>query len=245
MIDGPMSVRRNRPPRMNFSFVPLITALLPAIGVHVSYLLAAQFGHVPWCFPYIDSCTSISAVGRESPESHIFRASIIPTAIFMMVYWRLSCEWLRTLGSHMTNRNRVMLYLGLAASIGLILYATVLGSVGQEFRVQRRIGVTIFYICTFVAQFLMTGQLAALVKSQPSVIPVRIFRLLAWICVAVSLAGLTSLSLWAFYDGHNRVDDAFEWVLTLLLQLHIFVTYFAWRDSGFRASFTISGRRER
>ncbi len=97
MIDGPMSVRRNRSARMNFSFVPLITALLPAIGVHVSYLLAAQFGHVPWCFPYIDSCTSISAVGRESPESYIFRASIIPTAIFMMVYWRLSREWLRTL----------------------------------------------------------------------------------------------------------------------------------------------------
>jgi hypothetical protein len=230
---------------MSLSFVPLITALLPAIGVHVSYLLAAQFGHVPWCFPYIDSCTSISAVGRESPESYIFRATIIPTAVFMMVYWRLSFEWLRTLGSHMTTWNRVMLYLGLAASIGLILYATVLGSVGQEFRVQRRVGVTIFYICTFVAQFLMTGQLAALVKSQPSVIPVRISRLLAWICAAVALLGLTSLSLWAFYDGHNRVDDAFEWVLTLLLQLHILVTYFAWRDSGFRASFAVSGRRER
>ena len=55
----------------------------------------------------------------------------------------------------------------------------------------------------------------------------------------------SSLSLWAFYDGHDRIDDAFEWVLTLLLQLHIFVTYFAWKDSGFRASFTVSGRRER
>ncbi len=180
---------------MNFNFVPLITALLPAIGVHVSYVLAAQFGHVPWCFPYIDSCTSISAVGRESPENYIFRASIIPTAIFMMVYWRLSCEWLRTLGSHMTNWNRVMLYLGLAASIGLILYATVLGSIGQEFHVQRRVGVTIFYICTFVAQVLMTGQLAALVKSQPSVIPVRISRLLAWICVVVALLGLTRIKV--------------------------------------------------
>ncbi len=230
---------------MNFSFVPLITALLPAIGVHVSYLLAVQFGHVPWCFPYIDSCTSISAVGRESPESHIFRASIIPTAIFMMVYWRLSCEWLRTLGSHMTNLNRVMLYLGLAASIGLIIYATVLGSVGQEFRVQRRIGVAIFYLCTFVAQALMTGQLAALVRSRHAAVPVRIFRLLAWICVAVALLGLISLSLWASYDGHDRIDDAFEWVLTLLLQLHIFVTYFAWKVSGFRASFTVSARRER
>ena len=230
---------------MNFNLVPLITALLPAIGVHVSYFLAAKFGHVPWCFPYIDSCTSISAVGRESPESYIFRASIIPTAIFMMVYWRLSCQWLQTLGTDTTIRNRVMFYMGLAASIGLILYATVLGSVGQEFHVQRRIGVTIFYICTFVAQVLMTAQLAALVKSQSSVIPARIFRILVWICVTVAVLGLASLSLWAFYDRHDRVDDAFEWVLTLLIQLHIFITYFAWRDSGFSASFTVSARPQR
>ena len=144
----------------------------------------------------------------------------------------------------MTNWNRGMLSLGLAASIGLILYATVLGSIGQEFRIQRRIGVTIFYICIFVAQVLMTGQLAALVKSQSSVILVRISRLLAWICVTFALLWLTSLSLWAFYDGYSKIDDAFELVLTLLIQLHIFVTYFAWRDSGFRASFTASGRRE-
>ena len=204
-----------------------------------------MFGHVPWCFPYIDSCTSISAVGRESPESYIFRASVIPTAIFMMVYWRLSCEWLQTLGSDMTIRNRVMFYLGLAASIGLILYATVLGSVGQEFYVQRRIGVTIFYICTFLAQILMTWQLGALVNSRSFVIAARIFRILVWICVTVALLGLVSLFLWAFYDGHDRVDDAFEWVLTLLIQLHIFITYFAWRDSGFSASFTVSARLQK
>ena len=230
---------------MNFNSVPLIAALLPAIGVHASYLLAAQLGHVPWCVPYIDSCTSISAAGRVDPGSYIFRVSIIPGAIFMMVYWRLSCEWLRALGSHMTNRNRVMWYLGLAASIGLILYAMVLGSAGQEFRVQRRIGVTVFYICTFVAQVLMTGQLAALVKSQSSVIPIRTFRILALICVTVALLALTSICLWAFYDGYDRIEGAFAWVLLLLLQVHIFVTYFAWRDSGFKANFTVSGQRER
>lgn len=221
---------------MTFGFVPLITALLPAIGIHVAYVLAAQAGHVPWCFPYMESCTSISRVGRLSPENYVFRATIIPTAVFMMVYWRLCFHWLRALGSRWTNTNRVMLCLGLAASLGLILYATVLGSIGPEFRLQRRIGVTTFYICTFVAQFILTGQLRAVVKSGSS-------AFLAGICVTVAVLGLTSLALWAFTDGYARVDDAFEWVLTALLQLHIFTTWFAWRDSGFKASFSVAGRR--
>ncbi len=142
----------------------------------------------------------------------------------------------------MAKRNRAMLVLGLAAGIGLIVYATVLGEIGPEFRVQRRIGVSIFYICTFAAQALMTIQLAALVKSQPAVIPVRLYRVLAWLCAAVAGLGLANFALWAFYERHDRIDDAFEWVVTLLIQLHIFTTFFAWRQSGFRASFTTSGR---
>ena len=85
---------------MKLNFIPVITAVVPAVAVHVCYLLAAQSGHVPWCFPYIDSCTSISAVGRKSPESHLFRATIIPTAVFMMIYWRLNYEWFKTLNTH-------------------------------------------------------------------------------------------------------------------------------------------------
>ncbi len=111
---------------MNLNFIPVITAMVPAVAVHVCYLLAAQSGHVPWCFPYIDSCTSISAVGRKSPESHLFRATIIPTAVFMMMYWRLNYEWFKTLNTRTPIRNRSMLYCGIIASIGVILYAAVL-----------------------------------------------------------------------------------------------------------------------
>ena len=37
---------------MRLNFIPLVTALLPAVGVHISHLLAAYLGHVSWCFPY-------------------------------------------------------------------------------------------------------------------------------------------------------------------------------------------------
>ena len=83
---------------MRLNFIPLATALLPAVGVHISHLMAAYLGHVSWCFPYFPDCVSISATGRHSPESFVFRAAIMPTAVFMMIYWKLSAEWLKTLG---------------------------------------------------------------------------------------------------------------------------------------------------
>ncbi len=225
---------------MNLSFVPLISAILPGVAVHLCYLLAAYFGHVPWCFPYIDSCTSISAVGRVSPESYVFRASIIPTAVVMIVYWKLSYEWLKIICRRMPNGNRAMFCLGVVACVGLILYATVLGSIGEMYHLQRRIGVTLFYVSTFLAQAIMTGQIAFVVKAQPLLISKRTYRGLLTICIVIASLVIISLLLGAFYEGYSRIDDAFEWTLTLLIMLHVGVTYFAWKDSGFKASFKVS-----
>ncbi len=225
---------------MNLSFVPLISAMLPGVAVHLCYLLAAYLGHVPWCFPYIDGCTSISATGRVSPENYIFRAAMIPTAVVMIVYWKLSYDWLKTIGSRMSKGNRVMLCLGVIACLGLIVYTTVLGSIGEIYRLQRRIGITLFYISTFLAQLIMTGQIAFAVKARPSLISAGTYRSLLAICAAISTLGIISLLLWAFYKEYYRIEDAFEWTLTLLILLHFFTTYFAWRDSGFKASFKVS-----
>ena len=75
---------------MSLNFLPLLTALLPALAINFCYLLAASQGHVPWCIPYLEGCTSISATGRQAPESYLFRALIIPTAVLLVFYWRLS-----------------------------------------------------------------------------------------------------------------------------------------------------------
>ena len=225
---------------MNLNFIPVITAVVPAVAVHVSYLLAAQMGHVPWCFPYIDSCTSISAVGRNSPESHVFRAAIIPTGVFMMIYWRLSYEWFKTLNTRMPIRNRSMLYCGIIASIGVILYATVLGSIGPEYHLQRRLGVTTFYIFTFLAQLLLTLQIGGVAKRRPAPVSARVYRCLVAICAMVPILGLANMLSWALYRENGSIDHAIAWTVTLFILGYFFVTYFAWKQSGFQARFTVT-----
>jgi hypothetical protein len=60
--------------------------------------LAYAAGLMPWCIPYIDSCTSISATGREPPAFFVFKALMIPAAMLLMAYWLLNARWLRQLG---------------------------------------------------------------------------------------------------------------------------------------------------
>jgi len=228
---------------MKLKAIPLATALLPAVAVHVCYLLAANQGHVSWCFPYFPDCVSISATVRHSPESVVFRAAIILTAVLMMIYWRLSLEWLKALGTHMVRLNRAMVWLGMTAALGLFVYSSLLGEVGDLYRQQRRIGMILFYIFTYPAQLLMTVQIASVVRTQGVPMSVSTYRSLVAICAAVAILGAISLLSWAFYDDYRRYEDAFEWGLTLLLLGHTFITHFAWRESGFQARFMIPKKR--
>ena len=82
---------------MNVRLIPIMAALLPFLAVHGSYLVAASYGQVDWCVPYIDSCTSISATGRKPPASYLFRALMLPSAMIMMCYWWFNYSWLSSL----------------------------------------------------------------------------------------------------------------------------------------------------
>ncbi len=90
---------------MRLTSIPLITALLAAIAIHFSYVVAAEAGHVPWCVPYVDSCSSISAAGRQGTERFIFRVMMMPAAVLMLLYWVLNRQWLKALGSPWRRAN--------------------------------------------------------------------------------------------------------------------------------------------
>ena len=45
--------------------IPLIIGTCPILLFHVTHFLSFQEGCLPWCIPYWDSCTSISATGRS------------------------------------------------------------------------------------------------------------------------------------------------------------------------------------
>ena len=143
----------------------------------------------------------------------------------------------------MVRLNRAMVWFGMTAALGLFVYSSLLGEVGDLYRQQRRIGMILFYISTYLAQLLMTVQIASVVRTQGVPMSVSTSRSLVAICGAVSILGAISLLSWAIYDDYRRYEDAFEWGLTLLLLGHTFTTHFAWRESGFQAQFMIPKKR--
>jgi hypothetical protein len=223
---------------INVRPIALWAALLPFLAVNLTYLLAASQGLVDWCFPYIDSCTSISATGRHPPASYLFRATMIPAALFMMAYWWLTHAWLAQVGQDSPafgrRMHRAMLILGVLACLGLIMYVTVLGEVGQAWRMQRRTGAVLFFSFTFLAQLLLVAQLRWLRRHLPRV-PAALPTAMLVNCITLLLLGVLTVILDA-WDGtwYDTVEDAFEWVLALLLQVNFLFGYLLWRRADWR-----------
>lgn len=217
---------------MNIRIVPLLAALLPFVAVHATYLVAVSSGLVEWCNPYIDSCTSISATGRKPPASYVFRATMLPSAVIMMAYWWLNHSWIASLRHSARRSNDAMLALGILACIGLILYVTVLGERGDAWATQRRVGTVLFFSFTFLAQLLFLSQLRRL--ALPGVSK-GLLRSMWAICVALLLTGLLTVALDAWDEAwYETVEDAFEWILSLMLQSNFLLGYFVWRQAGWK-----------
>ena len=212
----------------------MLAALVPFAAVHLTYLLAATTGAVDWCIPYLDSCTSISATGRKPPASYLFRATMLPTAVFMAAYWWFNRVWLdserQRAGLPVGRLGSWMLALGLLACVGLVAYVTVLGEAGDLWSRQRRIGTVLFFSFTFIAQLLLVAQLRQLRQSLSALQPVAHWMLT--ICVVLLLLGLLTVLLDAWNETwYESVEDAFEWVLSLLLQSNFLLGYFVWRQA--------------
>ncbi len=208
--------------------VCIACAVLPFVAVQLAYLISASHGVVDWCFPYTDSCTSISAAARKPPANYLFRAMMLPSAAAMMLFWWLHWYWLESLGAKARTRHS-MLALGVVACIGLIAYVTVLGEIGDVLRMQRKIGTVLFFSFTFLAQLL----LAAMLRNHGRQASTRntgerVLRL----CQIMLLIGVMSVVMeLASEDLHDSFENAIEWQLALLLQLNfLFCTRLWWRS---------------
>lgn len=224
---------------MRLFHLPLICALLPAVAVHLCFVVAATVGHIDWCNPYWADCVSISATGRSAPEAFIFRGLMIPTAISMMLYWILCFRWMQILESDWPKLNRAMLWLGLIAGGGLITYTVVLGEVGRAYYVQRRVGVVLFFSMTYIAQLILVGQLRHLAKRGRVNLGGVLTAL--WHLTRIILAtGLVSVVLGIIYQDYHRIEDAFEWALSLMLQFHFLLIAVVWWRVHFRSDLKAS-----
>lgn len=215
-------------------------ALLPLLSFHLTYLIAATAGHVEWCIPYIHSCTSISATGREPPEFFVFKALMIPAAVLIALYWFLSCQWLMQLGCRASQRRRVVWLMGALGVIGLILYSVTLGAVGDLYQLQRRVGVIAFFGFSYLGQLLITWLLYRV--DGLAIQQHRRLAVLRNLALLLLLIGLLSILLQVVApQRYDRMEDAFEWCFALLLCLYVLAVGEMWRRTDFRMALSTRG----
>ncbi len=229
--------------------IALLTGLLPFICIHLTYLVAASHGHVDWCNPYWDSCTSISATGRELPEKLIFKFIMIPAGIFAILFWWLVNHWLEAVG---LRRSRPLFLTGAIAGLFLILYVVALGE-GREYQGLRRTGIILFFSLTFVAQLLFLARAAgsirrvnaSLLMPHPAGLNELSSRVLRWqkrAAFTLLAIGIGTILLDLFYPNYDAIEDAFEWVMMLFIIAQFVSHYWLWRAVDLRIEIRSGGR---
>ena len=210
--------------------IPVLTGLLPIIAIHSTYLIAAGQGYVPWCFPYLESCTSISATGREGIAYFVFKGTMIPSACLLVIYWYLSYRWLRALGD-VGQTPFTLFVLGAIGAVFLVVYTVALGGAGDWLQLQRRIGVILYFTLTYLSQLLLIWRLFRLGMSD------RVTQGLLGLAVTSLSIGIATLILDVSIDNYDNYEDAFEWILALLIHLHFLLGWWLWRKTGFSIRF--------
>ena len=204
------------------STLPLLIGVLPMLVFHLTHLLSARAGLVPWCNPYWDSCTSISATGRDGLAFWLFKLTMLPAAALLFWYWQHAWQQLRHWSPSISAKPWLP-WIGSIAAVFLALYTLALGFEGEGFRWQRRLGSVLFFSLTYLSQLLYTWQLG---KLHP-----RLWTF-PWhlaLCLLTLAIGLLSLLLDWRLENYRDYEDAFEWVLALLLQLFFVLSYWSWR----------------
>lgn len=201
----------------------LLVALLPMLTIHLSWLVSSAQGHLDWCNPYWLDCHSVSATGRYGLAYFIFKGGMIPALVMLSLYWWLNQQWLNRLSHHHSQKLSV---LGLVASAALLVYTLSLGHVGDTFYLLRRAGVVIYLGLTFIAQLLLSAALARHITQG------KVLVRLSFATLAIALFSLLLDALPAV--DYKRMEDAFEWLLILLLNVHVLMVAWLWKTHNLR-----------
>lgn len=211
-------------PRNGMALWPLalLVTVLPALVTHLAWGLSLQAGHIPWCIPYVEGCTSISRAARHGLGNDLFRMVMLPVAALQALFWLAVAAWLRAGGARVAAS---VPWLGLLAAVFLALYATFLGSEGDIYRVLRRFGVTVYFAATYIA---LLASLRGLARARDREDPA--YRPLLVVACCMLALGVLSTATTAVVDSRelkDRIENVLEWHLGLWLSAMFLV--FAWR----------------
>ncbi len=205
---------------MMIRLLPLIVAIAPPCGVAAAYWLNIHAGVLPSCMPFLDGCTSISATGRYMPGSMVFRAVLLPHAALLAILWWFARLWLQELRPARRGANAVFLF-GLIAAIALVVYVTFLGTTQAFYEFMRRFGVYFYFLGTVLAQITLTSALPSF----------GLRRGMLAVATAPLLIGIGNLVLKVILVDTDNIENSFEWIAALLMQVWFLLLFFAWGKS--------------
>ena len=214
--------------------LPYWAAILPLVTITTTYLVAASVEHVATCIPYLAGCTSVSSTGRMAPESLVFRAGLLPTAVILMLFWH-RCAIFLELNNDTTARVPVLKMVGVLLGLSLMLYALTLGFEEGAYPRLRRIGMSGFAIGTFVAELLFIFGYKPLRRVDTA----KIWLWLIVLCAALPILDLLSeVVKWAGVEG-NSPDHVATWNAFVAASAYYLLVGITWRRHGFASDIRI------
>jgi len=216
----------------------LIITFLPLIVTNLVFVISAYEGNVPWCFPYIDGCTTISAAGRSGSSIFVFRAVMIAYAVLLIWFWVYAKQWLDMLNGHPTNAARIIIWFGIIGALFLMVYIDFLGTEGEINRFMRRFGIIIYFAFTPFAQLLLLNQHYRLVneadRALPRALDMRLLRAQLALLLVILIVAITSVVL--DYAGlkTDKIENIVEWNISLLMTMYFAVMAYLWKDFRYK-----------
>jgi hypothetical protein len=145
---------------MTFRFNPvgLICAVVFGTPVlfTISYIIAALYQHVPWCFPPIDGCTTITETGTHAPESYIFRFGAYPLMTFQTMLFYFFKLWLERIAGGPLRRAQIAWTLALAGCVCMIASMAVMQGPNETAEPAHTILAVAYYLFMLASQSVFT-----------------------------------------------------------------------------------------
>lgn len=206
--------------------IALFIALLPLLTLHLCWLIATYQGYLTPCNAYWSECHSVSATGRDGVAYFVFKAGMIPAMVLLSLFWWGNQQWLNIL--HLSHRLHLG-WLGTLAGMALIVYTLSLGHVGDVYYLLRRAGVVTYLGLTFIIQATLS---AALSKHHQRALA-RAGKALLHFSAVILFVAVGSLIVDGWIgDDYDRWENAAEWWLVLLLNLHVIAVALLWRQQN-------------
>ncbi|HVG05407.1 MAG TPA: hypothetical protein VM937_10750 [Burkholderiaceae bacterium] len=221
--------------------LPLLAGALPFVATLLAFSNSVAEGYFPWCNPLLDGCVSISRAARHGLSNYLFRALLLPAAVFQWFVWLLCAAWLRSIGNPPTRWIRVLPVLGLGAAAFLILYGTFLGTEGAWYRWMRRFGIIFYFGFTCILMLIVSDAVRR--AKLPMVRYRHAAAVLLTLCMTLPLLGLVNILAPLVLNNAAAVDafeNSTEWWGGLIFTVFFVSLAELWRGTGFAADLRCS-----